>query len=86
MAQSDDSKMECKLERRIGAAMRTARAVRSQVFENSEQSSGAKMLVYNGMIVPTLMYGAESWVLKESEKQRNTGSRNVSVKEDCRSM
>ena len=44
------------------------------------------MLVYNGMIVPTLMYGAESWVPKESEKQKNTGSRNVSVKEDCRSM
>ena len=26
------------------------------------------MLVYNEMIVPILMYGAESWVLKENEK------------------
>ena len=67
MAQSDDSKMECELERRIGAAMK---AVRSQVFENIEMRRNTKMLVYNGMIVPTWMHREESWVLKENEKHR----------------
>ena len=38
MAQSDDSKMECELERRIGAVMRTAGAVRSQVFETENRA------------------------------------------------
>ena len=33
-------------------------------------SRSAKMLVYKAMIEPTLTYGAESWVLKEREKQR----------------
>ena len=33
-------------------------------------SRSAKTLVYKAMIEPTLTYGAESWVLKEREKQR----------------
>ena len=63
--------MEYGLERRVvAAAMRAAGAVRSQVFENRELSRSAKILMYNGMIVPTLTYEAESWVVKENEKQR----------------
>ena len=62
--------MECELEKRIGAALSTAGEVRGQVFESRELSRSAKMLVYKTMIEPTLTYGAESWVLKEREKQR----------------
>ena len=58
------------LEKRIGAALSAAGAIRSQVFESRELSRSAKMLVYKVVIEPTLMYGAESWVLKEREKQR----------------
>ena len=50
VALSEDGKMECELEQRIGAAMRAAVAVRSQVFENSELGRSAKMLAYDGMI------------------------------------
>ena len=67
---SEDGRMECELEKRIGAALSTAGAVRSQVFESRELSRSAKILVYKAMIEPTLTYGAESWVLKEREKQR----------------
>ena len=62
--------MECELERRIRAAMEAAGAVRSQVFENKELSRSAKMLVYNQIVILTLTHGAESWVFKETEKQR----------------
>ncbi len=62
--------MDCELEKRIGAALSAAGAVRSQVVESLELSRSAKMLVYKAMIEPTLTYGAESWVLKEREKQR----------------
>ena len=67
---SEDGKMECELEMRIGAALSAAGAVRSQVVETRELSRSAKMLVYKAMIEPTLTYGTESWVLKEREKQR----------------
>ena len=67
---NEDGRMECELEKRIGAALSAAGAVRSQVFESRELSRSAKMLVYKAMIEPTLTYGAESWVLKEREKQR----------------
>ena len=40
------------------------------MFENIEMRRNTKMLVYNGMIVPTWMHGEESWALKENEKQR----------------
>ena len=66
---NEDGRMECELEKRIGAALSAAGAVRSQVFESRELSRSAKMLVYKAMIEPTLMYGAESWVLKEREGQ-----------------
>ena len=62
--------MECELEKRIGAALSTAGAVRSQVFESRELSRSAKMVMHKAMIEPTLTYGAESWVLKKREKQR----------------
>ena len=61
--------MDCELEKRIGATLSAAGAVRSQVFESMELSRSAKMLVYKAMIEPTLTHGAESWVLKEREKQ-----------------
>ena len=67
---SEDGRMECELEKRIGAALSAAGAGKSQVFESRELSRSAKMLVYKAMIEPTLTYGAESWVLKEREKQR----------------
>ena len=67
---SEDGKMECELEMRIGAALSAAGAVTGQVVETRELSRSAKMLVYKAMIEPTLTYGTESWVLKEREKQR----------------
>ena len=55
---------------RMGEWLSAAGAVRSQVLKSRELSKSAKMLVYKAIIEPTLMYGAESWVLKEREKRR----------------
>ena len=49
---SEDGRMECELEKRIGAALSAAGAVRNQVLENRELSKSAKMLVYKAMIEP----------------------------------
>ena len=45
-------------------------ALRRTVFGNREQSSEAKMTVYNAEVVPTLVYGCETWVLKDRDKTR----------------
>ena len=39
-------------------------------LENRELISKAKMTVYNAVVVPTLVYGCEAWVLKDRDKMR----------------
>ena len=80
---SNDGRMDCELEKRIGAALSAAGAARSQVFESRELSRSAKMLVYKAIIEPTLTYGTESWV-REGETE-NSGSLDESSQEDSRS-
>ena len=80
---SDDGRMDCELEKRIGAALSAAGAARSQVFESRELSRSAKMLMYKAIIEPTLTYGTESWV-GEGETE-NSGSLDESSQEDSRS-
>ena len=53
---SDDGRMDCELEKRIGAALSAAGAARSQVFESRELSRSAKMLVYKAIIQPTYVW------------------------------
>ena len=65
---SEDGRMEGELEKRIGIAMSTVRAMKEKAFGNRGLSCKAKMQVYNAMVVPMLTYGCESWVIREKEK------------------
>ena len=67
---SDNGEMENELERRIGMAATIAGALGGPVFGNKELSKEAKLTVYNAMVVPTLVYGCEAWVLKERDKMK----------------
>ena len=67
---SDNGRMEGELERRIGIAMSTVGAMKKKVFGNGGLIFKDKLQVYNAMVVPTLTYGCESWVLREKEKSR----------------
>ena len=62
--------MESELERRIGRAATVVGSIRKTVFGNKELSNEAKMTVYNAVVVPTLVYGCETWVLKDRDKTR----------------
>ena len=42
---SNDGRVDCELEKKIGAALSAVGAARSQVFESRELSRSAKMLV-----------------------------------------
>ena len=67
---SENGRMERELERRIGMAATAVGALREPVFGNKELSKEAKLTVYNAVVVPTLVYGCEAWVLKERDKTR----------------
>ena len=41
-----------------------------KVYESREISREAKVAVFKAVVIPTLTYGCESWVLKEREKFR----------------
>ena len=45
-------------------------APRGPVFRNKELSKEAKLVVNHALVVPTLVYGCETWVLKERDKMR----------------
>ena len=67
---SENGGMESELERRIGMAATAVGALREPIFGNKELSKEAKLTVYNAVVVPTLVYGCEAWVLKERDKMR----------------
>ena len=63
----EDGEME--VERRIGMTVQAVRAMK-RVYESREVSREAKVTVYEAVVIPTLTYGCETWVLKEKEKSR----------------
>ena len=69
----EDGRMNCELEKRIGAALRAAGAVRNQVFESRKLSRSAKMLVYKAMIEHTLTW-RRILGTKREEETKNSGS------------
>ena len=47
---------------RISAASRSFGRLRDRVFDSHELSLSTKLLVYRAVVIPTLLYGSESWV------------------------
>ena len=66
---SEDGKMGSEVERRIGMTMQTVGAMK-KVYECREISREAKATVFEAVVIPTLTYGCDSWILKEREKSR----------------
>ena len=67
---SENGGMESELEQRIGMAATTVWALREPVFGNKELCKEAKSRVYKAVVVPTLVFGCEAWVLKKRAKSR----------------
>ena len=63
-----DGRMEEKIWRRIGKAARVIGVLNEQVWKHKELSRRTKLKVYNAIIVPTLMYASETWVLNRQQE------------------
>ena len=57
-------------ENRSGTMTRMVGALRRQVIERKELSKATKLRVINAMVVPTLLYGSETWTLQKRYRSR----------------
>ena len=65
---SGDGRMEEEIRSRIGKAARVIGALNEPVWKRKELSRRTKLRVYNAIVVPTLMYGSETWVLNKQQE------------------
>lgn len=65
---SGDGRMEEEIRSRIGKAARVIGALNEPVWRQKELSRRTKLRVYNAIVVPTLMYGSETWVLSKQQE------------------
>ena len=45
-------------------------AVKAEVLERRELRKETKMKVFNAMVVPTLLYGCQSWTVQKQHESR----------------
>ena len=62
---SASGRCDDEIEQRIGAAANVVGAMRKQVLVRRELKKSTKLRVYNAMVLPTLLYGCETWTMQQ---------------------
>ncbi|KAK3528617.1 hypothetical protein QTP70_006030 [Hemibagrus guttatus] len=62
---TSEGRMDCEIDRRIGAAAAVMRSMYRSVVVKKELSRKAKLSIYQSIYVPTLTYGHELWVMTD---------------------
>ena len=67
---SSDGRMEKEVEARIGSATRVIGGMNEAVLKRKELSRSTKLTVVNATMMPTLVYGCETWCLSKQQQSR----------------
>ncbi|KAK3518675.1 hypothetical protein QTP70_007168 [Hemibagrus guttatus] len=67
---TSEGRMDCEIDRRIGAAAAVMRSMYRSVVVKKELSRKAKLSIYQSIYVPTLTYGHELWVINRRVRSR----------------
>ena len=67
---SSDGSMEKEVEARFGGATRVIGGMNEIVMRRKELTRNAKLKVLNAVMMPTLMYGCETWSLSKQQQSR----------------
>src|SRR5215510_6632907 len=63
------NKIDDEIGRRVNSALKVITAL-SGFHRTDGLSKRARLVVYDGVVMPTLMYGSETWVLQNKHKSR----------------
>lgn len=77
-----DGKSEEDIERRVKKGNSVSGAIHS-VMSSQTVSAKARMAIHNGVLVPTLMYGSESWVWQKKNESRINAVEMRSLRKIC---
>ena len=67
---SDDHTLDREISNRLDKATKAFHALKAPLFCHKEVSTKSKMSVFNSVVIPTLLYGTETWAIHDSEIQR----------------
>ena len=68
---SRDARYEMEVERRIAAGNRVNGAL-AALMRRRNVSTAARLAVHNAVLVPTLLYGSETWILQKKIERKMT--------------
>ena len=67
---SSDRLGDEEIEQRVGAAAKVVGAMRKEVLERRELMKKTKLRVFNVMVMPTLIYGCETWIMQRRHESK----------------